>query len=66
MAFSHGLLSKPSSSSPKEATADDSAKLPHVADTIPAAVWLVAFTGAAQRFAYYGTTVPWRKIDPVL
>lgn len=50
---------------PREATADDVARLRHVADKVPPIVWLVAFIGAAQRFAYYGTTVPWRKADLV-
>ncbi|KAI1415383.1 oligopeptide transporter [Hypoxylon sp. FL1857] len=46
---------------PREATADDLATLQHVADTVPKLVWLVAFTGAAQRLAFYGTTVPWQN-----
>ncbi|KAI1076550.1 oligopeptide transporter [Whalleya microplaca] len=46
---------------PREATADDFAKLRHVADNVPVIVWLVAFIGAAQRFAFYGTTVPWQN-----
>jgi len=46
---------------PREATAYEIANLPHVADKVPIIVWLVAFTGAAQRFAFYGTTVPWQN-----
>lgn len=58
-----GIDTSTTDSYPREATADDLAKLRHVAGEVPAIVWLVAFTGAAQRFAFYGTTVPWRKID---
>ncbi|KAI0387566.1 oligopeptide transporter [Hypomontagnella monticulosa] len=50
-----------SSTYPREATVDDLVRLRHVADKVPKIVWLVAFTGAAQRFAYYGTTVPWQN-----
>lgn len=48
----------------REATADDLANLRHVRGNVPAIVWLVVFTGAAQRFAYYGSTVPWRRPAP--
>lgn len=50
----------------REATPDDLARLPRVADKIPVIVWLVAFIGAAQRFAYYGTTIPWRMVNLVI
>ena len=33
----------------------------HVIGKIPLTVWLVAFTGAAHRFAYYSIPFPWRK-----
>lgn len=59
-------VSGASDSYPREATADEIAKLRHVAEKVPAIVWLVAFTGAAQRLAFYATTVPWRKMTPVL
>lgn len=61
-----GLDSGKEDSYLREATPDDLARFPRVADKVPAIVWLVAFIGAAQRFAYYGTTVPWRKIDPAI
>ncbi|KAF2969438.1 hypothetical protein GQX73_g4107 [Xylaria multiplex] len=44
-----------------DATIDDLASLQHTPDTIPPTVWLIAFTGAAQRFAFYGITVPWQN-----
>ena len=43
------------------ATKDETQKLAHVIGKIPVLVWLVAFTGAAQRFSYYGVTIPWRE-----
>ncbi|KAI1335310.1 oligopeptide transporter [Xylariaceae sp. FL0016] len=51
----------PQLSIPRQATSDDLAKLRHVSEAVPAVVWLVAFTGAAQRLAFYGTTVPWQN-----
>ncbi|KAI2610539.1 oligopeptide transporter [Hypoxylon sp. NC1633] len=45
----------------REATDEDSESLRHVPDTVPRILWLVAFTGAAQRLAFYGTTVPWQN-----
>jgi hypothetical protein len=49
-------------SSKKEDTPEELTNIRHVRGKIPAVVWLLAFTGASQRFAYYGTTIPWRKI----
>jgi hypothetical protein len=31
-------------------------------DQIPSAVWIVALAGAAERFSFYATTVPWRML----
>lgn len=47
----------------RDATKDDLVNLRHVSDSIPLMVWLVAFTGAAERFAFYGITVPWRTLN---
>ena len=49
------------SAPPRDATKEEIREVRHVVDEIPRTVWLVAFAGAAQRFAYYGTIVPWRK-----
>ncbi|KAK6951346.1 hypothetical protein Daesc_007880 [Daldinia eschscholtzii] len=57
-------ISNPQNLCPRDATPEDLEKLRHVADKIPRIAWLVAFTGAAQRFAFYGTTVPWPKFPP--
>ncbi|RWA09392.1 hypothetical protein EKO27_g5712 [Xylaria grammica] len=45
----------------RDATTDDLVNFRKVPDDIPLKVWLIAFTGAAQRFAYYGITVPWQN-----
>ena len=47
----------------RDATKQEIQDLRHVVDEIPRTVWLVAFAGAAQRFAYYGTIVPWREFQ---
>jgi hypothetical protein len=60
----HGPQSdtKQDHSFPRNATAEDLANLRRVSGDVPKIVWLVAFTGAAQKFAFYGTTIPWRKV----
>lgn len=45
-----------------EDSPEDSENIRHVRGKVPVVVWLLAFTGASQRFAYYGTTIPWREI----
>ncbi|OTB15089.1 hypothetical protein K445DRAFT_301706 [Daldinia sp. EC12] len=55
------LVPDPQNLCPRDANLEDLEKLRHVADKVPRIVWLVAFTGAAQRFAFYGTTVPWQN-----
>ena len=47
---------------PREATKKESETLRHVADKVPVSAWIVAITGAAAQFSYYGVSVPWRKI----
>lgn len=55
-----GLRLSHEDSFPREALSEEVAELRHVAEKVPMVMWLVAFTGAAQRFAFYGTTVTWR------
>ena len=46
----------------RDATEEEiAAYLPGI-DRIPAAVWIVALVGAAERFSFYATTVPWRML----
>jgi len=45
----------------QKATEEELTTLRHVRTKVPVVVWLLAFTGAAQRLAFYGTTIPWRK-----
>ena len=49
--------------SPRDATKEEIETLHHVVGKIPLTAWLVAFTGAASQFAYYGTTIPWRMFS---
>jgi hypothetical protein len=35
--------------------------LPRVIAEVPATVWVIALISAAERFAYWGITTPWRK-----
>ncbi|KAI9659785.1 MAG: peptide transporter ptr2 [Bathelium mastoideum] len=46
---------------PRDATEEEIHSLRHVIDKIPFTVWLVAFTGAASQFGYYGVTIPWQN-----
>lgn len=43
------------------ATPEDEIKPRLVVDRLPAAVWIVAVAGAAERFAYYSLAAPLRK-----
>lgn len=45
----------------REATQDEVANLQHVADSVPAVVWVALVAGAAERFTFYAATTPWRK-----
>ncbi|CAI6342057.1 unnamed protein product [Periconia digitata] len=54
-------ISDASDSYPREATLDEIEKLRHVAEGVTGEVWLVACIGAAQRLAFYATTVPWQN-----
>lgn len=58
------LFSGTNDSYPREATPDEILKLRHIREKVPPIVWLVAFTGAAQRLAFYAATVPWRQTIP--
>lgn len=49
---------------PREATKEEIQELPHEVGNIPIAAWLVAFTGAASRLAWFGCTCVWRKFSP--
>ncbi|DAA72886.1 TPA_exp: hypothetical protein A8136_5330 [Trichophyton benhamiae CBS 112371] len=43
----------------REATQDEVANLQHVADSVPAVVWVALVAGAAERFTFYAATTPW-------
>ncbi|KAI0014890.1 oligopeptide transporter [Xylariomycetidae sp. FL0641] len=43
------------------ASEEDVANLRHVPEKIPAMAWLLAFTVAAQRFAFFGIAVTWQN-----
>ncbi|KAK3332275.1 POT family-domain-containing protein [Cercophora scortea] len=50
-----------SESEPRDATAEEMARFPHVADRLPFAVWAVIVAGAAERFTYFGLIAPWQN-----
>ncbi|KDB20058.1 hypothetical protein H109_07975 [Trichophyton interdigitale MR816] len=45
----------------REATQDEVANLQHVADSVPAVVWVALVAGAAERFTFYAATTPWQN-----
>ena len=45
----------------RDATKEEIETLQHAVDRVPTAVWIVALVGAAERFASYAITTPWRK-----
>ena len=46
---------------PRDASEEEIRGLRHVVGEIPTTTWIVALTGAASKFAFYGLTVPWRE-----
>ena len=46
----------------RDATAEELSKYNLGIDRVPLSVWIVALAGAAERFTFYATTVPWRTL----
>jgi hypothetical protein len=55
-------LTSETSFQPRDATDEEIAILPHIADRLPFAAWIVIFAGAAERFTYYAVIAPWRAL----
>ncbi|KAF2756444.1 MFS general substrate transporter [Pseudovirgaria hyperparasitica] len=53
--------STPASEYPRRATQDEIRDLPHDIGAVPITAWLLCFTSAASRLAWYGVTVPWQN-----